>query len=176
MFEWVKDLLGRIGPYYIVQHYPIASIRYDDVSILPHKNNLLKIIQNNLPIAILCAHAHLFQYGVIEFQSSPHTNGERASPNLGPQKKEIHQYIVGTGGALLDNPPSLDDINVSEGKFFTYTVLHTQKSHGYSRITSPDTFEFVPVTVTKRGGYRKTKSRKPRLGPTKRSKTRGKRV
>jgi len=171
MFEWLKGLIGRIGPYYIVQHYPIASIRYDDVSILAHKNTLLKIIQNNLPIAILCSHAHLFQHGLIEFNSSPHTNGERASPNLGPQRKEIHQYIVGTGGALLDNPPSLDDTSVSEGKFFSYSIINTQKTHGYSRITAPGLFQFVPVSKVK-GGYRKTKSKRHR---SKRSKTRGKR-
>ena len=174
MFEWLKELLGRIGPYYLVQHYPIASIRYDDTSILPHKNSLLKIIQYNLPISILCSHAHVFQHGLITFQSTPHTNGERASPNLGPQTKEIHQYIVGTGGAILDNPPSIDDTGVSEGKFFSYTVLHTQKTHGYSRITAPGAFEFVPVSKSK-GGYRKTRSRR-RLGRSRRSKKQGKRL
>ena len=172
-FEWLKELIGRIGPYYLVQHYPIASIRYDDTSILSYKNNLLKIIQYNLPISILCSHAHLFQHGIIEFQSTPHISGERASPNLGPQTKEIHQYIVGTGGAILDNPPSLDDTGVSEGKFFSYTVLHTQKTHGYSRMTAPGAFEFVPVSLTVKGGYQKTRSRRR---PTRRSRKQGKRA
>ena len=174
MFEWLKGLLGRISSYYIVQHYPIASIRYDDVSILPHKNTLLKIIQNNLPIAILSSHAHIFQEGVIEFQSSPHRNGERASPNLGPQTKEIRQYIVGTGGAILDNPPSFDDTNISEGKFFRYSVLDTQKTHGYSRMTAPGVLEFVPVRL--KGGYRKTRSKPRRFHRSKRSRKQGKRA
>lgn len=175
MFAWLADLLGRIGPYYLVQHVPIASIRDDGPDLLRRKNELLKIIQHNLPRAILCAHTHLYQHGKIEFQSSPHNESERASPNLGLAKKEIDQFIVGTGGAILDGSPSHDDTSIAEGNFFSYTILETQKTHGYARIMAPGAFEFVPLKLEAKGGYRKTRSRR-RLGRSRRSKKQGKRA
>jgi hypothetical protein len=161
MFDWLRELIGKIGPYYLVQHHPIAGIRDSGPSFLKYKNQLLQIIQNNLPIAVFSSHIHLFQHGLIQFQSRPHDENEnkRASPNLGLNRKEINQYIVGTGGAVLDGIPSRDDSIIIEGNFFEYRVLETQKTYGYSRITAPGVVEFIPVRSIV-GGRRKTKTRR----------------
>ena len=174
MFEWLYDIISNDIRYYIVMHHPIVGIRKKGSWTLPNKNRLLTVIKDNLPIGILCSHLHLFQNGLIEFQN---TDG-RSSPDFGPSHKRILQYIVGTGGAKLDDIPSTDFHSIIEddGKF-KYSIIKTQKTYGYTRITARGVVKFIPL-IESMGGRRKRFSKTQKhssKGRRGKAKTRGKR-
>ena len=172
MLEWLKGIVSTGIKYYLVQHHPISGIRGKGPWTLPNKNRVLSILQYNLPIAILCSHLHFFQIGEIEFHNK--SNKENSSPHFGASIKKIPQYIVGTGGAKFDEPPSASSQSIVEGEgIFKYTITDTQKINGYARIVSPGAVTFVPVPIVSSGGRRsrsrsRPKSRRPRSRSSKR--------
>ena len=149
-------------------HHPIAGIRGKGPWTLPNKNKVLSILQYNLPIAILCSHLHFFQTGEIEFHN---TTNENSSPHFGASVKKISQYIVGTGGAKFDEPPSSSSHTITEdGDKFKYTVTDTQKINGYTRVVAPGVVEFVPVPIAS-GGRRSRSRSRPRRSARSRSRS-----
>jgi Calcineurin-like phosphoesterase len=174
MLEWLAGILSTGIRYYLIIHHPIVGLRGKGPWTLPNKNRLLSILKDNTPISVFCSHLHLFQSGLIEFHNTSES-AERGSPDLGLSIKRIPQYIVGTGGAKLDDAPSAGSHSIieDEGKF-RYIIRETQKINGYSRIMEPGHFEFVPLRLS--GGYRKTRSRSRRFRRSKRSRKQGKRA
>ena len=57
----IYRLLALRKPYYIVGHYPIAGIRYDDKYMLRGKHMLLENMSKYPPIALLTSHLHIYQ-------------------------------------------------------------------------------------------------------------------
>jgi hypothetical protein len=168
MLEWLKGIVLTGIKYYLVQHHPIAGIRGKGPWTLPNKNKILSILQYNLPIAILCSHLHFFQTGEIEFHN---TTNENSSPHFGASVKKIPQYIVGTGGAKFDEPPSSSSHTITEdGDKFKYTVTDTQKINGYTRVVAPGSVEFVPVPIAS-GGRRSRSRSRPRRPARSRSRS-----
>jgi len=146
MMHFVETTIDRLlairKPYYIVGHYPIAGIRYDDKYMLRGKHMLLQNMSKYPPIALLTSHLHIYQRGTIQYK-----------------EMSVTQYIVGTGGAKPDKLPILevDGIHVRDDTF-NYTVEESQRPYGYLRfasISSPG--EFIRVMDAAVGGYRKTK-------------------
>jgi len=170
MLVWLKDIISKDIKYYLVQHHPIAGIRGKGPWVLPNKNRILSILQFNLPIAILCSHLHFFQTGEIEFHN---TTNENSSPHFGASVKKIPQYIVGTGGAKFDEPPSSSSHTITEdGDKFKYTVTDTQKIYGYTRVVAPGAVEFFPVPIPVAVGGRRSRSRsRPRRSARSRSRS-----
>jgi hypothetical protein len=168
MLVWLKDIISKEIKYYIVMHHPISGIRGKGPWTLPNKNKILSILQYNLPIAILCSHLHFFQTGEIEFHN---TTNENSSPHFGSSVKKISQYIVGTGGAKFDDPPSSSSHTITEdGDKFKYTVTDTQKINGYTRVVAPGVVEFVPVPIAS-GGRRSRSRSRPRRSARSRSRS-----
>ena len=172
MLEWLKGIVSTGIKYYLVQHHPISGIRGKGPWTLPNKNRILSILQHNLPIAILCSHLHFFQIGEIEFHNK--SNNDNSSPHFGASIKKIPQYIVGTGGAKFDEPPSASSQSIVEGEgIFKYTITETQKINGYARIVSPGVVEFVPVPIpiVSSGGRRSRSRSRPRRPARSRSRS-----
>ena len=137
--------------YYVVQHEPMISLRNkkrrDVASALLRHDTLMDILYQYPPIAILCADTHNYQYGDLQF-------GGEGAPR-------IPQYVVGTGGADLDNLPiRLAPFEVVEGSL-RYTYRGGMKAYGYMRIDSPTAMKFVKVrdSPSIRGLRRKTGKR-----------------
>jgi hypothetical protein len=131
----VHDAREAREEYYIVQHEPMISIQNkkhrDVASALLRHNILMDILNQYPPIAILCADTHNYQYGDLQF------GGEGAPV--------IPQYVVGTGGADLDNLPiRLAPFEVTEGSL-RYMYKGGIKAYGYMRIDSPKKMKFVKV-------------------------------
>ena len=160
----INRLLALRKPYYIVGHYPIAGIRYDDKYMLRGKHMLLENMSKYPPIALLTSHLHIYQKGKIQYKAM-----------------NVTQYIVGTGGAKPDKIPILevDGIHVRDDTF-NYTVEESQRPYGYLRFASVGSpGEFIRVMDAAVGGYRKTKrakrGKKPRgKGKGQNKKTRSK--
>ena len=93
----------------------------------------------------LCADVHLYQTGTVTMRF----------PNL-PSPMMIKQYVVGTGGAELDDPPTSANIEMEvpdgpEKKVaFSYDIDKSLKTHGFLRCISDNhtgniQFEFVSL-------------------------------
>jgi hypothetical protein len=121
--------------YYIVQHEPMISLRNkkrrDVASALLRHDTLMDILNQYPPIAILCADTHNYQYGDLQF-------GGEGAPI-------IPQYVVGTGGADLDNlPMRLPPFGITEGSL-RYVYRGGMKAYGYLRVDSPRKIQFKKV-------------------------------
>jgi hypothetical protein len=117
-----KEILKRISTIdpnnikniVISGHHPLAEVKVDDhnnfkKSYLFASYDLLleiyKIFNNSVNYYYLCADYHCYQYGEIALTFND-TNSS---------KMIINQYIVGTGGAKLDEAiPSVDKIKIDE--------------------------------------------------------------
>ena len=110
----------------------------------------------------LCADLHLYQEGVVTIDVM-----------------EINQYIVGTGGAELDDEIPDDWTKHHEKNGVTYDMKKNQRNFGYLECeykSSKWNFKFVPVDVqgtpetkTVDEGSRKSKSKSKRKRKTKRN-------
>ena len=145
----------------IVGHHPIYQVKYKVKEEEPIKftsdiqvdfkpvliaiyDKLFKIYKE-LPktkFYYLCSDLHLYQKGTINIRVSKKTN----------VTMRIEQYIVGTGGTVLD--PKLPEatqknyINNEEG--ITYDIVEEQQSHGFLECIIDEkkepTFQFIPLT------------------------------
>ena len=145
----------------IVGHHPIYQVKYKVKEEEPIKftsdiqvdfkpvliaiyDKLFKIYKQ-LPktkFYYLCSDLHLYQKGTINIRVSKETD----------VTMRIEQYIVGTGGTVLD--PKLPEatqknyINNEEG--ITYDIVDEQQSHGFLECIIDEkkepTFQFIPFT------------------------------
>ena len=145
----------------IVGHHPIYQVKYKVKEEEPIKftsdiqvdfkpvliaiyDKLFKIYKQ-LPktkFYYLCSDLHLYQKGTINIRVSKKTD----------VTMRIEQYIVGTGGTVLD--PKLPEatqknyINNEEG--ITYDIVDEQQSHGFLECIIDEknepTFQFIPLT------------------------------
>ena len=159
----------------IVGHHPIYQVKYKVKEEEPIKftsdiqvdfkpvliaiyDKLFKIYKE-LPktkFYYLCSDLHLYQKGTINIRVSKKTN----------VTMRIEQYIVGTGGTVLD--PKLPEatqknyINNEEG--ITYDIVDEQQSHGFLECIIDErnepTFQFIPLTELGEGKHNTRKKKK----------------
>ena len=159
----------------IVGHHPIYQVKYKVKEEEPIKftsdiqvdfkpvliaiyDKLFKIYKE-LPktkFYYLCSDLHLYQKGTINIRVSKKTN----------VTMRIEQYIVGTGGTVLD--PKLPEatqknyINNEEG--ITYDIVEEQQSHGFLECIIDEkkepTFQFIPLTELGEGKHNTRKKKK----------------
>ena len=159
----------------IVGHHPIYQVKYKVKEEEPIKftsdiqvdfkpvliaiyNKLFKIYKQ-LPktkFYYLCSDLHLYQKGTINIRVSKKTD----------VTMRIEQYIVGTGGTVLD--PKLPEatqknyINNEEG--ITYDIVEEQQSHGFLECIIDEkkepTFQFIPLTELGEGKHNTRKKKK----------------
>lgn len=105
------------------------------------KDNILPKRPN---VTYLCADVHLYQEGVVTID-----------------KHKIHQYIVGTGGTTLDEPPLDDQIETTD-----YTHEPSIRNHGYLKVQVNSDGEveakFVEVDPPTQSGGRRTRRKRSR--------------
>ena len=149
---WLAPLLETAAakPYFLVQHEPYISIRKQKesdeprVDVLPGYEKLLSILVKAPPKAILCADTHNFQHGIVSFAGH----------------EGIHQYTVGTGGAILDPlPPVIQREPYEKTADLSYQIVETAPGYGYLRVDAAGVCRFVPVATTS-GGRRRTRVRR----------------
>ena len=159
----------------IVGHHPIYQVKYKVKEEEPIKftsdiqvdfkpvliaiyDKLFKIYKQ-LPktkFYYLCSDLHLYQKGTINIRVSKKTD----------VTMRIEQYIVGTGGTVLD--PKLPEatqknyINNEEG--ITYDIVDEQQSHGFLECIIDEknepTFQFIPLTELGEGKHNTRKKKK----------------
>jgi predicted MPP superfamily phosphohydrolase len=182
----------------IVGHHPIIGYKFkaekDKASgkklatvktvedIIEFRPILLDIISQN-PEAnyyYLCADIHLYQKGKIDILNEDNSI-----------YKTVHQYIVGTGGTILDSAKLLDTKigrpsppDAFGSREFSYTMEESVESCGFLFCNTPPdgepTFVFNPISAVSseaaaaaaRGGRRKSKKRRYRSTKRKQSKNR----
>ena len=142
-------------PYYIVQHEPFASYKKTKDPILPHGDEILRILATKPPIAILCADTHNYQEGIIRVGDV-----------------EIRQIIVGTGGAAFDvyrndQPPLVISAGAAAAAAATATatpIVYTldvatslphYRQYGYYQMDAPGVGHFIEVTPWESAGGRR---------------------
>lgn len=88
MYKWLSDKIKELNfskrQYYYVQHEPFIAFKKKKNFVFP-KLELLTILAEYPPIAILCADTHNFQEGILQINDV-----------------KIPQFVVGTGGADPD--------------------------------------------------------------------------
>ena len=178
----------------IVGHHPLAQFKYKN-EIMQHMipcnefNSLLydeiHLKMSNRPITYyyLCADLHQYQPGTVSISA--------ATSSAPPMN--IHQYIVGTGGAKKDmlvrdqlpqGPTRMPTDEDSPAKYTTYEVnaSATQEQNGYlvcSNQGNTMTFEFVAINVngiqsSSKGGRKQSRRKQSRRKPSRRKPSRRK--
>jgi len=189
-----KEILKRISTIdpnniknvVISGHHPLAEVKVDDHNNFENSylfasydllHEIYKIFNNSVNYYYLCADYHCYQYGEIAL-TFKETNSS---------KMIINQYIVGTGGAKLDEAmPSVDKIKIdksiikhplyvdtyNDDKYsIFYKINDTTKINGFLVCTSDKndvlSFEFhmvsnkIPEPIDYQiGGKNKSKTRK----------------
>lgn len=132
MREWllaqVTSLKESGKKYYYSQHHPFISFKKKKITVLPKLSEILNILSQYPPVAILCADTHNFQKGTLQIGGVI-----------------IPQYIVGTGGAHPDfvNAP-IGATHTEESSGIKYTMESYTPGYGYLQVTSDKT-EFIKV-------------------------------
>lgn len=113
-------------------------------------------IVNNISYYYLCADLHYYQYGNLTYKD----------------KYTITQYIVGTGGAELDDPMTTHNGSFTyDNGNIKYNIIGNERTHGFLKCLIENNnvqFDFVPVeggtgqatAATTIGGKRKRKRRR----------------
>jgi hypothetical protein len=130
MYKWLSDKIKELNThkkqYYYVQHEPFIAFKKKKKFVFP-KLELLTILTEYPPIAILCADTHNFQEGIIQINDV-----------------KIPQFVVGTGGADPDfvSTPIGSTHTVDE---ISYTMNKYEPGYGYLQVT-PDETKFIKVS------------------------------
>jgi len=102
----------------IIGHHPIIGVRHStktgktQIFTSDGLGNLFKEIKTKKNIIYMCADVHAYQEGIIKIN-----------------ELNIHQFIVGTGGADQDLiPPTLEKVNVDS---IDYEVINQSNSYGF---------------------------------------------
>jgi hypothetical protein len=130
MRSWLLEQVRKVKEdgkqYYYVQHEPFISFKKKKITTLPKSADILGILKEYPPIAILCADTHNYQKGILE---------------IGDVK--IKQYIVGTGGADPDIVKTeIGASHTSDG--VKYTMKKYTSGYGYLEVTNEKT-KFIKV-------------------------------
>lgn len=172
--------LGKINGYLsenlhrrliVIGHHPMVGIKSKEKKKKEDNNKekkyenkaqrsdeLIGVFRDNiLPkrpnVTYLCADVHLYQKGVVTIDMNDNNNNNN--------KYKIHQYIVGTGGTTLDEPP-LDD----QKKTTNYTHDESIRNHGYLKVqVNPKgkvEAKFVEVDPPTQSGGRRTRRKRSR--------------
>ena len=130
MREWLKeqvlDLKTKSIKYFYVQHEPFMAFKKKKKVSLPYMEELLNILADYKPIAILCADTHNYQKGILQIGDI-----------------SINQYIVGTGGA----DPDFVKANIGddyEESGVTYTMQEYIPGYGYLEVLK-NSMKFIKV-------------------------------
>lgn len=148
----------------LVGHHPITGIKRKkakDVLLddIPYFKDTLQRIHglfvSDLPnFYYLCSDLHMYQTGTVELSS------------ILPNKMVIQQYIVGTGGAELDDDITSPSNTTFTDTSLTYTMKSNRRQCGFLEcsIESPESvlFTFIPATIPGGRFSRKTKRRSKR--------------
>lgn len=145
MLDWFRGVqaeLARTGTqYYLVQHVPLVSFKKGSTQTLPFGNRIVAAL-THMPIAILCADTHNYQYGHIVLHDG----------------RVLYQHVVGTGGA---RPDALlhEDGDTHELGYGTYKMVKSRRAYGYLRVDVGST-EFIQVLDWELDGGAKRRSRR----------------
>jgi hypothetical protein len=144
MLDWFRDVqaeLARTGTqYYLVQHVPLVSFKKGAVQTLPFGDRVVAAL-THMPIAVLCADTHNYQYGRIVLRDG----------------RILHQYVVGTGGARPDTLMHADGDTYDLG-YGTYTMVASRQAYGYLRVDVGGA-EFIHVLDWEASGGKRTRRR-----------------
>lgn len=144
MLVWLSTELGRLQmagrTYYLIQHEPVIGFKKAGVQALLFGNQLLDVLVLYPPLAILCADTHHYQEGLITYKGV-----------------DIHQYIVGTGGAAPDSMTS--DASTIDSAGVHYARLDFISGYGYARVSAAGV-EFVKVAEWSIGGGGQRRTRR----------------
>ena len=148
MKEWLIKIIGKLKEsakqYFYVQHEPFIAFKKKKNFVFP-KLELLEILSEYSPNAILCADTHNYQEGILKIND-----------------KEIKQFVVGTGGA---DP---DFVSVPNGTIYnqdkvSYTMINHIPGYGYLQV-EPESVVFIKVedwrSFEGKGGKRNKKTYK----------------
>ena len=152
MKDWLSGIIAILKEagkrYYYVQHDPFLSFKKNKTTALRKFSELLAILAEHPPVAVLCADTHNYQSGTLQIGAA-----------------RIRQYVVGTGGAVPDYVAQ-DKGSAHTAEDVTYTMDDYITGYGYLEIT-PATTHFIKVEdwrsyEGKGGGKRRTKTYKKR--------------
>ena len=130
MNKWLLETINKLKverrKYYYVQHDPFISFGKKKITVFPKLTEILGVLANYPPIAILCADTHNYQKGTLKI-------GDVI----------IQQYVVGTGGAHPDYAKGKNGDSHT-----TMDITYTMESHipgyGYLEI-KPESTKFIKV-------------------------------
>lgn len=160
----IADNTEQLKNIILVGHHPITGIKHKkakDVLLddIPYFKDTLQRIHglfgSDLPnFYYLCSDLHMYQTGTVELSSTL------------PNKMVIQQYIVGTGGAELDDAIASPSNTKITDTSLTYTMNSNLRQCGFLEcsIESPESvlFTFIPATIPGGKFSRKTKRRSKR--------------
>jgi len=139
----------------VIGHHPMVGIKNKKGKNNEQRSDeLIGVFRYNiLPkrpnVTYLCADVHLYQKGIVTIDNH-----------------EIHQYIVGTGGTTLDEPPLDEPPLVDQIKPTDYTHKTSIRNHGYLKVqVNPNgnvEAEFVGVDPPTQSGGRRTRRKRSR--------------
>lgn len=130
MRDWLKKQINILKSnsikYFYIQHEPFIAFKKNKKVVLPNTTELLNILADYSPIAILCADTHHYQKGVLKINNI-----------------SITQYIVGTGGADPDFvKANVGDEYTIDG--ISYTMEEYIPGYGYLEVSDKN-MEFIKV-------------------------------
>jgi hypothetical protein len=171
IYESINRYSGRINNLIIIGHHPISGYKFkeeknEEGNIIPAHIELINdIIKFNIVLKeiyriagrdainyyYLCADLHMYQEGKIALNVDVNSN----------MNMNIAQYIVGTGGAKLDDkiPPDME-LPTMDG--ITYTMGRVEYDCGFLECKIEDNeLIFTPILLNNRiSGGRKTRKNK----------------
>lgn len=132
IIELINDNENKNKRIIIIGHHPLVSVKVKgNVKKRDFNHDLIHLFSNDIFISkqiyYLCADTHYYQESLIEIK--------KFDESIMPIK--INQYIVGTGGAELDNPPEdqyllmMNDNIVIDNFMVVYVVIKSVKNHGF---------------------------------------------
>lgn len=147
-FETTVRELPAEHAYFLIQHDPYFTARSKGFSELKYSEPFLDIVFRRPPIAILCADTHHYQHAILS---------RSADPSI-----QIHQFIVGTGGANHDLYKT-DFAKYTFRETYDFIKVEEVAGFGYVRIEGPDAAacRFIKVLdwpSAKKGGSRRRRS------------------
>lgn len=148
--DFVREKIQNKTKIILIGHHPIYYKKKNGIidnnisSLLIKKLN----IQEEQTIYYICADRHYYQYATFEINSN-----------------KIHQYIVGTGGAELDDLPNVST-DIDGSVTFSVVEKDQMKDYGFLKVSLQEgqgpTFKFNKVDIPDASSSGGKKSRKRR--------------
>lgn len=131
-FNQVKKILqkhSKMKNVFFAGHHPLVVYKVEETETMKklhlfnesfvHFFRKLSYHLKNKKIYYLCADSHFYEESIITIK------------NPGKDNILINQYIVGTGGAELDDIDVTKTCKQEEQNQFTYNILYVKKAHGF---------------------------------------------